>query len=247
MRFLCLPGAYANTKNWRVQLAPFVDHITSEKIEFIFTQGTIPCAPPKGFVEYFGPAPHFRFLSYDGVDEEEDVLEKIRDMPDATTAEDALRLILPTAVADVTKSMRLALDALYETMERDGPFDGIIGYSEGATVASTLVLDEKRRFEEEGRERMIKCAVFFCGWPPIKPDDGGIVLSDESDTLIDIPTCHVVGADDPYFHGSMALYNVCEEDTAIFFDHGKGHTLPRDARTLEELETVINNLVTSVC
>ena len=41
----------------------------------------------------------------------------------------------------------------------------------------------------------------------------------------------------------MALYNVCEEDTANFFDHGKGHTLPRDVRTLNELSQVVNRMV----
>lgn len=69
-------------------------------------------------------------------------------MPDATTAEEALRLILPSGEENVTKSMRAALDVLYETMEREGPFDGVLGYSEGATVAATLILDEKRRFEQ---------------------------------------------------------------------------------------------------
>ena len=130
--------------------APFVDHITSEEIQFIYTQGSIPCNPPKGFSDYFGPAPHFRFLSYDetGINDELDVLEKIRDMPDATSAEDAMRLIISDKEVNIKESMQSALDDLYKTMELDGPFDGIIGYSEGATVASTLVLDEKRRFEE---------------------------------------------------------------------------------------------------
>jgi predicted esterase len=117
-------------------------------MDFTFTQGTIPCAPPDGFLDYFGPAPHYRFLAYDGISGAEDVLEKIRDMPDATSAEEALRCIVPEGENVVTESMQQALDALYETMEREGPFDGILGYSEGATVAATLILDEKRRFEQ---------------------------------------------------------------------------------------------------
>lgn len=70
-----------------------------------------------------------------------------------------------------------------------------------------------------------------------------MVLMDECDVLIDIPTFHVMGARDPYLPGSMALFNVCEEDKARLFDHGKGHTLPRDARTCKELGDVISDML----
>lgn len=33
---------------------------------------------------------------------------------------------------------------------------GILGYSEGATVAATLALEEQRRVREEGRTRRLK-------------------------------------------------------------------------------------------
>lgn len=57
--------------------------------------------------------------------------------------------------------------------------------------------------------------------------------------VIDIPTCHVVGCSDPYIHGAVALYGICDEDTAILFDHGKGHTVPRDEVTVKELSEAI--------
>lgn len=89
------------------------------------------------------------------------------------------------------QSARRALDYLYRIMEKDGPFDGIIGYSEGATVAGTLLLHEQLRAEIEGREPMFKCGVFFAGWPPMTPELDGIVLADQSDLTITIPTVHV--------------------------------------------------------
>ena len=49
----------------------------------------------------------------------------------------------------------------------------------------------------------------------------------------------LVGSLDPYLAGSMALYNVCDPDTAYLFDHAKGHTLPRDKHTVKELGDVI--------
>lgn len=41
----------------------------------------------------------------------------------------------------------------------------------------------------------------------------------------------------------MALYNVCNADTAVLFDHAKGHTLPRDKDTIKELVDVIRDAV----
>jgi hypothetical protein len=37
----------------------------------------------------------------------------------------------------------------------------------------------------------------------------------------------------------MALYNICDMDNAYLFDHGKGHTLPRDRDTVGELGDII--------
>lgn len=55
-----------------------------------------------------------------------------------------------------------------------------------------------------------------------------------------------VGSLDPYIDGSMALYNVCDMDTAVLFDHAKGHTLPRDKDTIRELVDVIRDSVTEM-
>lgn len=44
----------------------------------------------------------------------------------------------------------------------------------------------------------------------------------------------------------MALYNVCDLDTAVLFDHAKGHTLPRDKETIKELVDVIRDAVTDM-
>jgi hypothetical protein len=84
-----------------------------------------------------------------------------------------------------------AIQFLFKIMEDEGPFEGIIGYSEGAIVAGTLLLAEQLRLQNEGREPMIKCAIFFAGWPPLDPRNYSMVLSDESDVMITIHTCHV--------------------------------------------------------
>ena len=89
------------------------------------------------------------------------------------------------------QSAQDAIDYIYRIMEEDGPFDGILGYSEGATLAATLILHEQQRFDISGIPPMFKCALFFGGWPPLRPELDEVLLADESDLTITIPTCHV--------------------------------------------------------
>ena len=59
-------------------------------------------------------------------------------------------------------------------------------------------------------------------------------------------TCALVGSLDPYLDGSMALFNACDPETAILFDHAKGHTLPRDKDTVQELCDVIRDMIADI-
>lgn len=149
--------------------------------------------PPAGFEDYFGTKPYYRFMKLDEQKAHNvvDVLERIRDFPEGLTAEDTLRQLLPEGLTDAGDSVVNAIDFLYGIVDRDGPFDGIVGYSEGATIAATLLLNEQKRRDKEGRHPTFKCAIFFAGWPPMSPEADEIVYSDTSDLIIDIPSCHV--------------------------------------------------------
>lgn len=46
--------------------------------------------------------------------------------------------------------------------------------------------------------------------------------------------------------GSLALHNVCDPDTAVLFDHAKGHTLPRTKETVKELGDTIRDMIREV-
>lgn len=121
----------------------------------------------------------------------DDVLERIRDFPDCETPEDTMRELMREGIASTRRSTDNAIKYLLKIMKEQGPFDAILGYSEGATVAATLLLHEQRRSKKNGTKPMFKYAIFFAGWPPVDPDSHRVVLSDESDAMIDIPTCHI--------------------------------------------------------
>lgn len=193
--------------------APLVNELRSDNAaELHFVHGPVEAYPPAGFEKFFGNGPYYRFIEpvkSEGGGGGNDILDRIRDFPEGATAEDQMRELMyrgigavPTPMPSSTgydydsnykqdSSSQRAIDYLYKIMEEDGPFEGIIGYSEGATVASTLLLHEQRRYETKGIPPMFKCAMFFAGWPPMNPDLDAIVLADESDLTINIPTTHI--------------------------------------------------------
>jgi hypothetical protein len=44
----------------------------------------------------------------------------------------------------------------------------------------------------------------------------------------------------------MALYALCDSDAATIFDHGKGHAVPRESQTIEELAAVVDEMLAQV-
>ncbi|RKU40520.1 hypothetical protein DL546_002270 [Coniochaeta pulveracea] len=251
MKILCLHGAYGSASNFKVQLHPFLSAVEQNGVEFKWINGGHSVVPPAGFEDFFGLAPHFRFIDFDGIGEMDDMMNKIREMPQESTPEETIRKLIGNLESFSGRAVRSALDRLFEILEQDPEIDGILGYSEGAMVASTLILEEARRCAEQGKPRQIKYGIFFAGWPPLRleGDEVRCLLADECENIIDVPTCHIVGCNDPYIHGAMALFSMCDEDTAILFDHGKGHTIPRDAQTLAELAVAVESTCksTPVC
>ncbi|OKL59944.1 hypothetical protein UA08_04930 [Talaromyces atroroseus] len=231
MRFLCLHGAIGNVDNIRIQLEPLGKELDSDHTAtFHFINAPVAVIPPAGFSEYFGPGPHYRWMDDEGAGEDS-MLNRIRELPVGQDPEDVMRIL--TSSDKGWRNRNAVMQYLYDTLESHPDIEGIIGYSEGSAMAATLILDELSKLENEGRPRRIKCAVFFTGWPPLNGKNKPL-LADESDTLVDIPTLHIVGANDPYRHGAVALYNVCDPDTAHMFDTGKGHTIPRAGKLVAD-------------
>lgn len=121
------------------------------------------------------------------------MISRVRKSPHGQSPEDAMRA-LGEGWDGRWNNHQQVMDYLYDTLEKNPDIAGVIGYSEGATMAASLIMDEERKAQETGRARQIKCGVFITGWPPLSPEED-VVLADESDLVLDVPTLHVVGAD----------------------------------------------------
>lgn len=91
--------------------------------------------------------------------------------------------------------------------------------------------------------------MFFSGTPPVAMGTDGSLcpkLADEYSSIIDVPTFHVFGSNDPLMYSAVALYNVCNQDTAMLWDHGLGHLVPRDADTVNELGDILHDVISRI-
>ena len=140
-------------------------------------------------------------------------------------------------------TMRAMLDPLHRILEKDGPFHGVLGYCEGASIAATLLISNQRRCEAQRIENTLTNAIFFSGVPPRHPDGDELILADRYGPVIKARSVHVFSPSDPFRHGCLALYNVCDEDNATIFDHGKGHVIPRDRRDIEDLGAFVRRFL----
>ena len=150
-----------------------------------------------------------------------------------------MRSFFPKATKDQGQQTREIVDRLHRIIKEQGPFQGIIGYSEGAHVAATLLVDCERQSQLTGSKSPLTHAIFFSGWPAADPDTGECLLSDEFGQVLRGHTMHILGSTDPFIHGALALYDICNEDKAFIFDHGKGHLVPRDPKVLKEVAAFI--------
>lgn len=91
--------------------------------------------------------------------------------------------------------------------------------------------------------------IFFSGAPPAAVEEDGKVemkLADKVQSVINVPTFHILGSDDPLCYSAVALYNVCNQENAMLYDHGLGHLVPRDQDNLSELGTILDDVITKI-
>ena len=227
----------------REPIEPLVKELqqSGDEITFHFTQGTIPAPPPPEFNTFFGNPPHWRYICV-GEETPMEALEKHRNFVEQENPEQSIRNG-ERPIEESTRSIKNAMTQLRNTMNESGPFQGVIGYSEGAAMAATLLVEELQEADRTGVPSTLKCGIFMAGAPAFRPAVGGWYLWDEVGEVINVPTCHVIGVSDPYIHCALALHDTCDSEKAIIFDHGWGHTIPRDAEMVQELAITIREMI----
>ena len=140
-----------------------------------------------------------------------------------------------------------AHEYLTEIVEEEGPFEGILGFSQGAEVAASLLF-------YQGQEVTFKFAVFIGGTQPYdvralasgKDSKPVKMRADTHSARIEIPTAHVIGRSDAYREFSKAFLGMCNPREVKVYDHKGAHVVPRGQEAMEDLTAALNWVVDRV-
>ncbi|MCJ1396734.1 hypothetical protein MMC18_009626 [Xylographa bjoerkii] len=147
---------------------------------------------------------------------------------------------------DSVASFQKAINDLDAYAAAEGPFDGIMGFSQGALLAASFIAGKVQRTGQGRAGVPFKCAVFFSGTGPVqyealgRGDDSGIEYVEGE--VIPIPTAHVWGAGDEIWPGrGRELSLSCKADARTVFVHDGGHDIP-GARAKREVTGIVHAL-----
>lgn len=140
-----------------------------------------------------------------------------------------------------------AHEYLTEIVEEEGPFEGILGFSQGAEVAASLLF-------YQGQDVTFKFAVFIGGTQPYdvcalasgKDSKPVKMRADTHSARIEIPTAHVIGRSDAYREFSKAFLGMCNPREVKVYDHKGAHVVPRGQEAMEDLTAALNWVVDRV-
>jgi predicted esterase len=179
-------------------------------IEMIFTNGGIVVSPSPDIGDVY-EGPYYSFFSWS-------------DPPTGSELE----------------SVSAAYQLIYDVIEEEGPFDGILGFSQGATLASAFLMHHAEQHPLDLPFVHFKYAIFIGGAPPRLSDTEALLPS--KGALVDIPSVHIAGKKDDAFQASVDLFNLCRKETSTFVIHELGHVIPRDPDVVGAMAKAITGL-----
>ncbi len=144
-------------------------------------------------------------------------------MPSSTETFTYIDKTSPTHALDILSDLRTYLST-------DGPFDGVIAFSEGAALAAMFLIQSTTQFPSQ--DPPFRLAVFLSGGVPASPTalarSQRQFLSYAADGVqIRIPTAHIFGRNDiEYPEFGPVLRDLCEPEESTVFEHDGGHEVP---------------------
>ncbi len=146
--------------------------------------------------------------------------------------------------ASCAETVDAALAYVDEIILEEGPFDGVIGFSQGAACAARIILRHQAR--DPLGPQPFKLAVFLCSSTLFYAQDKAEYLQKMQTvaaTTIAIPTVHVLGLSDSYRPFGLDLAKLCDRKTAVVVEHPMGHEIPKEKVVVDKTVKAIEGAV----
>ena len=234
-RLLCLHGGGVSGHVFRLQCRELIAQLKPH-LRLCFADGPYACGPGPGMLPvYRDHGPFYRWLRW---------------LPEHPRPDPA------TAAADIYKQLHSAMDE-DDRRGATGAWLGLLGFSQGAKVAASLLFMQQKRAERSGDRRAgsrFRFAVLLAGRPPLVSLDPNVVASPaladaarcmmESTGLPDglvgcegqehvlrLPTIHVHGLQDPHVNLHRQLMDqYCEKGSVRVVEWDGAHRVPLKKR-----------------
>ncbi|KAI1276893.1 serine hydrolase FSH [Xylaria sp. FL0933] len=131
---------------------------------------------------------------------------------------------------------------LLDLVNSQGPFDGLMGFSEGGAVAAWMLIENAKYPLIFGP---LRCAIFFSAAVPFDPDiiRTGIIKPVDpavEGEVIKVPTAHVWSdKNDVNSEKARSLANLCDARGRETFVHSMGHNVPGSKHDSEVLAATL--------
>lgn len=130
-----------------------------------------------------------------------------------------------------------ALDEIIADIERDGPYVGVLGFSQGAALAAILcqIIHTLHEAQEP-----LKFGLFYSGFKSRLPE-----YAKYYEKPISIPTIHIIGTLDTVVEEerTMKLYDACEPSKRVLLTHPGGHFVPNAKDILTKVAAFVHNAI----
>ncbi|PYI26786.1 hypothetical protein BP00DRAFT_355134, partial [Aspergillus indologenus CBS 114.80] len=147
---------------------------------------------------------------------------------------------------DSPQSVLQAATDLADYATENGPFDAVMGFSLGAALAMTLLLNHDRLGLSTPP---FGCAIFICGilpcdWTALEQGQVELLAPSRVSCPVRIPTVHCWSAEDLDYPGqSQALISMCTPNGRVELVHHAGHAFPTDSVGVDQLAQAIHTTV----
>ncbi|KAI1187547.1 serine hydrolase FSH [Nemania serpens] len=141
-------------------------------------------------------------------------------------------------VGDTVPEYQDLYQDLLDIVKTQGPFDALMGFSEGGAVAAWMLIENSKHPHTFGS---FKCAIFFSAAVPFDPDvvRTGIVKPIDpaiEGEMINIPTAHLWSSEnDVSTETAQSLTTLCNAKVRETFVHALGHNVPGSKSDSEAL------------
>ncbi|KAI1834654.1 hypothetical protein DTO006G1_3518 [Penicillium roqueforti] len=161
LRLLCLHGWGTNQKILQSQLSALMHELQRDNTAtFSFLEGDVDSDPGPGIAGYYD-GPYYSYYRFPRTFSHEDSDE-----------------------SDILE----AYEQLSETVALEGPFDGVLGFSHGGTLAAGFMIHHAKMNPNE--PALFRCAIFINSLPPFRMEPGKRPIVDKGlEGFISIPAC----------------------------------------------------------